>query len=592
METNEENKGCCDNYFNHHRNTLQISDGDTPCTEITPEMEKASNQGLSMIKGIIFPSLPAVLQDAWVYLELLVSIAAFSFGIIDIFPIDSNNIAFKSSFFALATISTILATLDGFLYFFQRGSCSRGVRVCRRWMKERKHGGEADLESERNHEHHGRTKSKRRECCRLSKKSRERLNTWFELGRNLITELLLYPLLMFDMFDFITSAVYQPQDSLGRANFSLFVVGGFYLILSVYLMRVFMVAGSMISLLRIPSDKTTSDSGDTSSALLIKFCAHVCGQILVHFMIILVIGVKIFDENRQAMSSMNLGNETITNMTSTVITNTGINASPFLIVAIILGGIIPLAGVLAFFVVNYYWMKEFSIGFWVNMVSLLRGKSFAQAVFGGEGLSEAKNKVQEFMEKSKHQQVKKQLKRFKSPSFWTKFFFPVRIPLTVLSGLLYDILLLTFLACLMLTYKNGSVKFAIFSGDDVMTVVFIISATIIVLANIHVLILLNIILLVVVLIFILAVGIALFLSPLLLLVYIPAVIYLGYFVLFYEVGSLLKARHRLTLSHNVYSFSSFNHTEFDGINGDCVKCYDEGDKVSLRILMDKENTLV
>jgi hypothetical protein len=397
---------------------------------------------------------------------------------------------------------------------------------------------------------------------------------------------------MFDMFEFITSAVYQPEDSFGRANFSLFVVGGFYLILSVYLMRVFMVAGSMISLLRIPSNKT-SGSG-TSNSLLVKFCAHVCGQILVHFMIILVIGVKIFDENRQPMGSMNFtqtGNKTITNMTSSMIT--GINASPFLIVAIILGGIIPLAGVLAFFVVNYYWMKEFSIGFWVNMVSLLRGKSFAQAVFGGEGLSEAKNKVQEFLEKSKHQQVKKQLERFKSPSFWTKFFFPARIPLTALSGLLYDILLLTFLACLMLTYENDSVKFAVYSGDDVMTVVFTISATIIVLANIHVLILLNIILLVMVLIFTLAVGIALFLSPLLLLVYIPAVIYLGNFVVFYEVGSLLKARHQhLTPSRDAYSFSSFNDAAFDGTSGDWMKYYAEGDKVSLRMEKDPENTVI
>ncbi len=166
MESAEENKGCCDN-LKHRRKSLHINDEDTPCTDITPEMEKASNQGLSMIKGIIFPSLPAVLQDAWVYLELLVSIAAFAFGMVDIFSIDSNNFAFKSSFFALATISIILAISDGFLYFFQRGSCARGVRACRRWMNEAgKHGGEADLESEGNHENDGHTK---RECCKLGK---------------------------------------------------------------------------------------------------------------------------------------------------------------------------------------------------------------------------------------------------------------------------------------------------------------------------------------------------------------------------------------------------------------------------------------
>lgn len=589
-ESPEEKKECSD-ILNCHRNRRGVSDEDTPSTEITPEMEKASNQGLSMIKSIIFPSLPAILQDAWVYLELMVSIAAFAFGIVDIFPIESKNLAFKCPYFALATISTILALTDGYLYFFQRGSCARGVHACRKKMKERKHGSETDLEKESNHDHDACTKNKGVKFWKLSKKSTERLNSWFELGRNITTEILLYPLLMFDMFDFITDDAYQPKGTFGRTNFGLFVIGGFYLILSVYIMRVFMVAGSMISLLRIPSDKTTS--GATSSSLLVNFCAHVCGQIVVHFMIILVLGVKIFDENRQIGSSMNLtliGNETV-NMTSSMSSESGpdINASPFLIIAIILGGIIPLTGVLAFFVVNYYWMKEFSIGFWINMVSLLRGKSFAEAVFGGEGLSEAKSKVQEFLEKSKHQQVKKQFKRFKAPSFWTKFFFPARIPLTALSGLLYDIILLCFVACLMLTTENGSVKLAVFSDDNIMTVVFMISATTIILANVHVLILLNIILLVVVVIFILAIGFALFLSPILLFVYFPVVIYLGYFMLFYEAGAKLKNRHqRSTFNCDLDAPSSCSAVAFDGTNDDFVK-YSEAIKVSLSREIDLDN---
>ena len=91
--------------------------------------------------------------------------------------------------------------------------------------------------------------------------------------------------------------------------------------------------------------------------------------------------------------------------------NSNINASPFLITAIVLGGILPLAGVLAFFAVNYYWMKEFSIGFWLNMISrLLKGESFAEAVFGGESLSASKEKAPKFVEKSLYKKVKKQLK--------------------------------------------------------------------------------------------------------------------------------------------------------------------------------------
>ena len=116
-----------------------------------------------------------------------------------------------------------------------------------------------------------------------------------------------------------------------------------------------------------------------------------------------------------------------------------------------LGWIIPLAGVFVFFIVNYYWTKEFSISFWVDMISLLQGQGFAEAVFGGEGVSatqeaaeqlvekaerkklspEAKQRTLDFVEKSGLNEVKKQLKIFKSPSFLVKFVHPIRLPSSV-----------------------------------------------------------------------------------------------------------------------------------------------------------------
>ena len=505
----------------------------TPSTEISPEMQKASNEGLNMVKSIVFPSLPAVLQDLWVYLELIISIIAFAFGLLDIFPI-KDGLAFNYTYFGLATISMILALIDGFIYFFQLGSCARGIRACKKKLRE-KHGNDNEDEQDQEETDDDDNDDGQKKCCGLSKKWKERFNTWFEFGRNLLTELLLYPLLIFDMFDFITGGGYQPEGDVGRTDFSLFVIGGFYLILSVYIMRIFMVAGSMFSLIRIPTNKAAAEGSDTS--LLIKFCAHILGQIVVHLMVILVIATKINNENRIITTSMNMTNSTMMEEEE----DAGMNASPFLITAIILGWIIPVAGVSAFFVVNYYWMKEFSIGFWVNMISLLQGESFAETVFGGEG-DAPKQKALEFVEKSQYKKVKKQLERFKGPSVVTKFLFPARVPVTAISGLVYDIALLTFIACLMLTYdsEDGSVRLVIFKDDPIMTSVFMISVTAIIVANIHVLVLLNIILFIVLLVLGLAVVIAAFLSPVLLLVYLPSVACLGYFILFYEAGSSLK----------------------------------------------------
>ena len=243
--------------------------------ELTPEMQRASQQGWSMIKTIIFPALPAILQDLWVYLELVISIVAFILGLVDTFPIE-NSQAYNYSYLVLATIGMFLALIDGFIYFFQLGSCARCIHDCR--------GNSTELQLL---EEQGADISagNQRKCCRLTEKQKEAFNSWFEFCRNLLSELLLYPLLIFDLFDFIIGQGYIPEGHRGRTNFSLFVIGGFYLILSVYIMRILMVAGSMLSITRIPNNKeATGRKSDTF--ILLRFCAHILGQIGVHLMII------------------------------------------------------------------------------------------------------------------------------------------------------------------------------------------------------------------------------------------------------------------------------------------------------------------
>ena len=516
-------KGCKE-YLNrccYGQYTEEREKKDTPSTELTPEMQRASQEGWNMIKTIVFPALPTIVQDLWVYLELVISIVAFVLGAVDTFPIGDSH-AYNYTYFVLATVSMILALIDGFIYFFQLGSCARCIRDCRGNSMEPQLLEEQDEIAEEN----------RKKCCRLSEKRKEEFNTWFEFGRNVLSELLLYPLLMFDLIDFITGQGYIPEGPRGRIDFSLFVIGGFYLILSVYIMRIFMVAGSMLSLSRIPSNiGATGHKSDTF--ILVRFCVHILGQIGVHLMIILIIALKISNENPVIRANAS-------NITADTDPNSAARASPFLITAIVLGWIIPLAGVFAFFVVNYYWMKEFSIGFWLNMTSLLQGESFAETVFGGSGMSTVEEKVQEFVEDSQYKQVKKQLLRFKSTPLWIKFFYPARIPITAISGLLYDILLLLFIACLMLTYENGSVRLVVFTDDSKMTAVFVVSIIVIIVANIQALVLLNIILVMTIAIFAMAVLIAAFLSPLLLLIYIPTIACLGFNLAFHDIRALIN----------------------------------------------------
>ena len=116
---------CCVNQYKGRKENVGASSA-----EFTPEMQRASQQGWSMIKTIIFPALPAILQDLWVYLELVISIVAFILGLVDAFPIE-NSQAYNYSYPVLATIGMFLALIDGFIYIFQLGSCARCIRDCR-----------------------------------------------------------------------------------------------------------------------------------------------------------------------------------------------------------------------------------------------------------------------------------------------------------------------------------------------------------------------------------------------------------------------------------------------------------------------------
>jgi len=248
---------------------------------------------------------------------------------------------------------------------------------------------------------------------------------------------------------------------------------------------------------------------------------------LVHLLIILAVAAKIRNENP--------GDEPIA-------------ISPFLWSAMFFGWIIPLVGVLTFFVVNYYWTKEFSISFWVDMISLLQGQSFAEAVFGGEGISaqetaqkvaeevetvvvaspEAKQKTLDFVEKSRLNKVRKQLKRFKSPSFLVKFFHPLELPLLAIAGFFYDACLIAFMVSLALKHDSENRVIVALSGDPFLLTTFVLVIVFILLANFHLLILVNIGLSIMLFLSIVALIYVLVCTPFFIFVYIPVASIIGY----------------------------------------------------------------
>ena len=497
-------------------------------TKLSPLLQNASSQGISMIKTVFFPSMPALLQDLWVYLELLISMFAFIFGLITFSTGTGTQRIFNIVYLVLAIIGMILSLIDGFIYIAYVGTFAKLIRKYFKSRRQRQHQ-ESDIEQNggggENHEG-------QRKWCRhlpqLPEKWLAQFNQFFEVGRNILSELLLYPLLICDLFDFVALGGSQPENAEDRTNFSLFCIGSFYLVLAVYIMRIVTVVGTMVSMLRLPLQATGGQKQYIK--LMARFCFHALRQIFVHLLIVLAVAAKIRNENPQALGD-----------------NDPINISPFLWSAIFLGWFIPLAGVFVFFVVNYYWAKEFSISFWVDMISLLQGQSFAETVFGGEGLSatkekaqhvaedirvkkmspEAKQKTLDFVEKSRLKEVKMQLNRFKSPSFLVKYFHPLKLPLLSFSGLLYDACLIAFVMSLALTRDNETGVRVALSGDNFLLATFVLVIVFTLLANFHLLILANIGLAVILFLSVLAAICMVISIPFLVLVYVPIAAIIG-----------------------------------------------------------------
>lgn len=490
---------------------------EVPATDLSPELENASNEGVNFIKAVAFPSIPALLQDLWVYLELLITLVAFCLGLTGQFPISCDK-AFQYTYFFLAVLSIILALIDAYTYFVEIGSCARAIKFYKNKVKA---NGEEEEDTDQ---------LKKKTCCKPELK--EKIHTFFELGRNIVTELILYPILIFDLFSFVSERAYEPDDAVDRVDYGLFIIGSFYLILAVYIMRSVVLFGSIRSLIALPTEDK-----NTSSSLLLKFSIHACGQIFVHLMILLVVGAKINNENGNSTSD----NSTSVNLTSVNSSNSScdnpISASPFLWVSIVLGWLLPLTGTAAFFIVNYYWMKEFSIDFWLNMISLLQGASFAESVFGGDD-GDTKETTLQFIEDTGYREVKEQISRYKSPSWLTKFIFPARVPIPALSGLIYDICLIAFIGSLMFTYDGEEVTLAILKDDLIFTCIFFVAIPCLLIANLHILLLLNGILAMIFLTFFIVMFFAVFVAlPILLFVYFPLVGILGYSLLLKQLCS-------------------------------------------------------
>ena len=426
--------------------------------EKPPSLQFAQHAGLKMMPGFFFPAMPKVLADVWVGLELLVTLFDFIF----------TCVTFESSpvnifVLILVIISFILALIDGFLYFIQGGSCIACFRFCQKKLSKSENSSEDNILKD---------DDKKVLCQFIPNKWKEHLSTWFEVLRTVLSELLLYPLAVADVIALAIEQPFGETDANSRIDFSLITIGTFYLVLSVYFMRSFMAISSLLNLRRV--HKNTKSNYVT---LVTKFCIHLVGQILVNAAILVMIAMKVRNERCDENDARNTANETI------------LIPSPFLWYDMIAGDLLPFLGVILFFVVNYPTVKEFSMAFYIDMMSTIIGESFSDLVFQGEGVKHAKEKAKEVQEKANITQTKVDFEEYqKLFTLRTKVIYRLTHPAVVVSSLLYFCLMGAFIVCYILGRQNpcdssSPIEIVLLNGDPGIDCMFFIGTFIIIIAN-------------------------------------------------------------------------------------------------------------
>ena len=429
-------------------------------TKHTDVLIRARKIGFKMIPHLVFPALPKLARDIWVFGEFFITLFQFLLALISTNYRTSVNRSFTGIYLALSTINFILACIDAFLYFYELGSC-RSIFESLKEMRNRKQKATDIALEELQQVENVELENKKVYCkwIRLSEKRKQQLNIWFELIRTILSELLIYPLIIFDLFDAVGIGFVHDKQ-----NLSLFVIGSFYLVLAVYIARVAMSIMTLLTLRRLLLHSKTSPS---NIRFILRFLIHIIAQVIVHILCVIAVGIKIRQENSGDGESY--------------------NASPILWAVMIGGWVIPFFGVVSFFMINYYWMQQFATGIYIEMISLLQTPSVAESLFKSksEVLQETEERSKQFLEKMQHKKVQEEYEHeVDTTNRFSKLIHPFKVPGFIFLCILYNLFLGTFFACLLLTYDNGNVS--VVSLDECEGIALVVLIIIITIANIHI----------------------------------------------------------------------------------------------------------
>ena len=403
---------------------------------LTPILRRGRAKGWNIFTKFAFPLVRDSIRDFWVIAELLTVLAAFALSLTSF--IRGNREIFNAFHLALTILSTLLATTDAFFSLKECKSC----KACKRCVQGTDNNG-TEVQNDKE------TKDKET-CCHQCKSACKTISDFLRI---LLAEVILYPLLVCDLFELITGDGYEGETVEDRVSFSLFILSSIALVLYVYIARIVILAAMIYNVhrQRKPIVKEAEvckrykyDESIAKGALYFQifFFIHTLGQMIAQVMMLVAIGAKIEHDNKEINVDCKLWQP--------------VCASPSLWYMLAAGWILPVCGFLTFFIVTYYWVQQFPIGLCIDFVRIMEMPGVDDLLYVEDYFKKDNANSEKKAEKLaarlvanfvRIDKLEKQFKDMRNKGASKKFFYPFESPVLIILCLVYALLQLGFIIC-------------------------------------------------------------------------------------------------------------------------------------------------
>ena len=419
---------------------------------MSPALLRGRATGWVIHREIILPLMRDTTREILVSLEILTAITALGLSAAS-YVIGKKDV-FNIVHLALTITATVLALVDG--VFSLRGRVCRVYCCCQKEEEEEEKVQGKDtsynLQSVTDAEAQKDVPGGCKNCLKTTKNNLV-TKTSLDFARIILTEAILYPLLICDLFELITGEPYNWKDKLQECSFVRFVLTAVSMICYVYVMRLAILAKAMYYTQKMRKPKKAKDEtpgfdysiSNWSFYFQGYFFYHVLTQMIAQILMIVIIAAKIrYDDLFQSSDTDHTNKD-------------GVRIPYYLWYMLVGGFVFPVFGFLTFLIGTYYWVQEFSIGLCKDMLNLLQMPEMCKLMKFKESPEEYNAKIEKITEYAHYDQLEKyfddQHQRrscckkclFQCQNFWKKFMYPFLSPLLVIFCLFYTLLQLAFM---------------------------------------------------------------------------------------------------------------------------------------------------